>query len=130
MLRWFGAACLFQLAITYGLLVPGEPPRAITNTIRGSPLNSLPCPHLQCDILGGQHSWLVWGLSRSSLRLACVLKLRAVQLLTIKDDELIFAILAALKCARNRSPTLVKLYGASAAYLALLWLGIPLTIRL
>ena len=36
-------------------------------------------------------------------------------------------LLAALRCARNRSPTLVKLYGASAAYLAILWLGIPLS---
>ena len=36
-------------------------------------------------------------------------------------------LVAALRCARNRSPTLVKLYGASAAYLAILWLGIPLS---
>ena len=36
------------------------------------------------------------------------------------------ALLAALKCARNRSPTLTKLYGASAIYLAILWLGTSL----
>ena len=35
--RWFGAACLFQLAITYGLLVPGEHPTA-------------PPVHANCDL--------------------------------------------------------------------------------
>lgn len=51
---WFGAACLFQVLITYGLLVPG------------------------------------------------------------------------LASARNRSPTLVKLYAGFAIYLAILWFGYPI----